>query len=352
MRVAYLLTWTGDRRTGVFKKVIDQVSSWRHEGVEGAIFVATSPASAPDWQAVPDVRVVETYDSAINSFAVQRSLVKTLSKWKPDVTYVRTSARHAAARDLLSALQHVIEIQTNDLAESRKRSSAHHLLTRATRRGCLQGARGLVFVSRELSNLPSYSSFTQKRTVIANGIDLGRITPLTAPNNHQPRLVFIGSPSNPWHGVDDILRLANLRPDWSFDLIGEESRELHVPPNVEVHGQLSDNLYQPILAKADVAISTLAWYRNDMNEASPLKSREYFALGLPVIGSYEDTDVSSNSEFYLRLPNKPKAIVDAIHDVERFIRRWQGRRVERDQIQFLDSNAKERQRLAFLQSLS
>jgi hypothetical protein len=45
-----------------------------------------------------------------------------------------------------------------------------------------------------------------------------------------------------------------------------------------------------------------------MSEASPLKSREYLALGLPVIGAYEDTDIPPDDPVYLQLPNRPGAV--------------------------------------------
>ena len=334
----------------MFKKVVDQASSWRRQGVEAGIFVATSPSSAPDWEAQPEVQLVQTFGNGLQSLSVQRDLINAVHAWRPDVTYVRTTPRHASVQRLLRRLHHVIEIQTNDLVESKRRSIAHYALAVASRRACLQTASGLVFVSRELSRHSSFSRFTKARTVIGNGIDLNRFDILPAPSNLSPRLAFMGSPSIPWQGLEDILSLARIRPSWNFDLIGPRPAPGATPPNVTAHGELRDSLYRPILARADVGISTLAWHRNKMNEASPLKSREYFALGLPVIGAYEDTDISGGSGVYLRLENRPLAIVDAVLEVEAFIKRWQGHRVQHEQVCSLDSGVKEQQRLVFLQS--
>ena len=85
-----------------------------------------------------------------------------------------------------------------------------------------------------------------------------------------------------------------------------------------------------------------------MHEASPLKSREYLARGLPVIGAYEDTDIPEASPVYLRLPNQKGAIVNHITDVEAFIASWRGRRVQHSEIDYLDTSVKEAQRLEFL----
>ena len=352
MRVAYVLTWPRGAWTGVFKKVADQVGAWSDLGVEAGVFVATSPQAEADWRALPEVKGVEIFTSAIESFTVQPTIIRRAAEWSPDITYMRSTPRQAYARRHLRSLPHVIEIQSNDLEEARGLSRQRLLLTQLTRNSCLGGARGMVFVSRELSTLPSYSKFTGRRTVIGNGIELGRVETLPAPNTSLgPRLAFMGLPDSPWHGLDDVYELARVRPQWSFDLIGPKQTD-QTPrlSNLNFHGELRSDEYLPILANADAAISTLAWYRNSMNEASPLKSREYLALGLPVIGAYEDTDIPPDDPVYLRLPHRQGAIVDEVDRVEQFIRGWQGKRVSHDQIDYLDTSVKEAARVDFLRT--
>lgn len=351
MKVAYLVTWSGDGRTGVFKKIADQVSMWTRLGVDAGVFVATTPGSESAWGGIPEVRQVETFTTALESFRVQRPLLGALRSWGADISYVRTTPRHFFVGGALGRIPHVIEIQTDDLSESKGLSPARHALTRATRKRCLGGATGLVFVSRELARLTSYEQFTKARTVIGNGIDFTRIPHLPPPQNTAPRLAFMGLPGAPWHGIEDILLLAEHRPAWTFDLIGPSATALRLPPNVSAHGELSASEYRPILEQADAAISSLAWYRNGMNEASPLKSREYLALGLPVIGGYSDTDIPQTSDVYLQVANRPRAILDDVSRVESFVHSWMGRRVPRDQIAGLDTTAKETQRLEFFAEL-
>jgi glycosyltransferase involved in cell wall biosynthesis len=351
MRIAYLVTWSGGAWTGVFKKIVDQVSAWQELGAEVGVFVATDAAGTPDWRQVPQVVHVETYASAPASFLVQRSLVAAVHAWAPDITYVRTSPRQAVAAGSLAQLPHVIEIQTNDIAEARGISTPRLLLTIATRKRCLSSASGLVFVSHELAALPSYSGFTPNRVVIGNGIDLARFQPLAPTETSDGvRLAFMGLPGRAWHGLDDVFRLAQARPQWSFDLIGPSRSDVPDLANIHAYGELSSVDYLPILGRADAAISTLGWYVNDMSEASPLKSREYLALGLPVIGGYRDTDIPEESPVYLRVDNRPGAIVDDLTRVEEFVTFWRGRRVAHGDIAFLDTRVKERQRLEFLQS--
>ncbi len=353
MRIAYLLTWSGDDRTGVFKKVTDQVATWERIGVEAAIFVATTPSALTAWSQVRQVQHIEVFRNGLESGWIQLPLMRALQAWRPDITYVRTSPRHFVISRQLRRVPHAIEIQTDDVFESRGLSLTRHATTLATRRACLKGARGMVFASRELSERASYRSFSARRTVIANGIDLSRIEPLPAVQGRGQglRFAFMGLPGLSWHGLDQVIALARVRPAWNFDIIGPSAADLSWPVNVRAHGALTANDYRPILSQADAAISTLAWFRNGMNEGSPLKSREYFALGLPVIGAYLDTDLPAGADFYLRIPNQEGATVDCVEDIERFAHSWQGRRIDRAAIHMLGQETKEQKRLTFLREL-
>ena len=60
---------------------------------------------------------------------------------------------------------------------------------------------------------------------------------------------------------------------------------------MHLHGYLSAGEYRRIIAGADAAISSLGLHRIGLEEASPLKSRECLALGLPLVLAYVDTDL-------------------------------------------------------------
>lgn len=352
MRVAYLLTWQHGALSGVFAKVSDQVRAWDRLGVETGLFVATSRAAADDWRALPQAAQVMPFKGVVGSVRTQSGLLTAIRDWRPDITYVRTSPRQASAARQLHRIPHVIEIQSDDLAEFRLAPLPRRVLTLATRRSCHAGATGLVFVSRELAESPSYAFATRNRIVIGNGIDLDRVSVLPpAPADAPTRLAFIGHPGVPWHGIDEVYRLAQARPDWGFDIIGAGPAQVTTaPPNVVLHGEMSSEEYVPILARATVGLGTLALHAKSMNEASPLKSREYLARGLPVIGAYVDTDIPDGSPYFLRLPNVPYAITDHLNGVEAFVDAWRGRRVQHDEIGFLDAARKEAIRLDFLRA--
>jgi hypothetical protein len=350
MRVAYLLTWQYGSASGVFRKVVDQVGEWERQGVEAAVFVATTPAFADDWLSVPQASAVVPFSGAVESLRAQSTLLDRIRTWAPDITYVRSSPRQASAALNLRRLPRVIEIQSDDLAEARLTPLPRRALTLVTRRACLSGATGMVFVSRELSRSPSYAFTSRHRTVIGNGIDLARVQTLPpAPSGEPLRLAFIGQGALRWHGIEEVYALAQARPGWNVDMIGMTADDPRTTPsNVTHHGVLSISEYLPILARATVGLGTLALFTKGMHEASPLKSREYLARGLPVIGAYEDTDIPPSSPVFLRLPNEPGSIVRHLDDVEAFIDSWRGRRVQHEQIEYLDTSVKEAQRLEFL----
>ena len=106
------------------------------------------------------------------------------------------------------------------------------------------------------------------------------------------------------------------------------------------------------MASCDLAISTLALHRKDMQEACSLKTRECLAYGLPLVLPYRDSDLERlDCDFLLKIPNKEDNIHthgQAIHD---FAYRMRGRRAERAAIASIDQVAKEKARIRFFEEI-
>jgi hypothetical protein len=110
--------------------------------------------------------------------------------------------------------------------------------------------------------------------------------------------------------------------------------------------------YQTILASADAAISSLALHRVGLAEASPLKSRECLAFGLPLIIAYHDTDLNHEDyDFLLKIPNKEDNIRTHAQVIRDFAYRAKGQRVKREQITNLSQIAKEKTRIQFFEEI-
>ena len=62
---------------------------------------------------------------------------------------------------------------------------------------------------------------------------------------------------------------------------------------------------------SNVGIGSLSLFKVNLKEASPLKTRDYLARGLPVVVGYHDTDLENHSEFnpyFLRVPSDDSPI--------------------------------------------
>ena len=170
-------------------------------------------------------------------------------------------------------------------------------------------------------------------------------------------LVFIGSPNQSWHGLDKIIQLARkLGDDFLIHLVGPQEKDIadfNPPSNVIAYGYRTD--YTDILRKCHIAIGTLALHRKKMDEASPLKTREYLACGFPIIIAYEDSsfkNLPQPPDFLLSVPNTENNIIssESIERIRIFCLKNRDRVVSHSEIQHLiDSNIFEKKRIKFME---
>jgi hypothetical protein len=95
-------------------------------------------------------------------------------------------------------------------------------------------------------------------------------------------------------------------------------------------------------------LGTLSAHVKELEEASPLKIREYLAYGLPVVTGVRDTDFPGGSAFFLELPNTEHNVIENEARIEKLARAWMHQRVPRDAVQHLDTAKKERAKIAFI----
>lgn len=350
MRVGYLVHFRGGRETGIYRKVREHVTEWSRRGVEVGLFVATDAAGREDWSAIPQTRRVAILpERAALSLATRERVSMALRRWRPDVVYARHGLAYPGFILAARSIPTVLEINADDVAEFGLTSTWRSAYGRLSRSLLLRSAAGLVHVTSELSRSPSFTGFGKPSIVVANGIDLAAVPPFPAPANATPHLVFVGHPGSPWHGVEHVLELARSFPTWQFDLVGPSADDVSsAPPNVIAHGVRPNEAYREVLADADVAIGSLGLYRDRLEEASPLKVREYLARGIPTIIGYRDTDFPDGAPLILRVPNEPTGITSSLPLIEAFVTRAMGQRVPVESVAHLDVRVKEDERLRFL----
>lgn len=350
MRVAFCVNWGSGRDSGIYRKVAGQAAAWQSIGAEVGLFVATVPAAAADWSLLPQTQTVAVAASRAGGRLAAREQAATAARrWRADVGYVRHGLPYPGLLRLARQVPLVVEINGDDLAESHRLSRRSRAATYASHGVGLRAAAGLSFVTHELSLRPSFARYGRPWVVVANGIDLAgvaRVPPVPLGR----RLVFLGHPHTPWHGTDKLVDLARRLPDWRLDLVGPTSADLPgLPSNIHAHGLLDTDAYQPLLEAADVALGSLAMHRAGINEASPLKVREYLGAGLPSVIGYRDTDFPDGADFLLQLPNTGDNMTQAAALLPAFAERWAGRRVPAQAVEHLDAMVKERTRLRFLE---
>jgi len=166
---------------------------------------------------------------------------------------------------------------------------------------------------------------------IMNGIDTEQI-PMRIPQMDKPRqisLIAISAMQH-WHGYERLLMgLANYyanggERDIHLNMVGQGPmlhtyksivNDYGLSSHVTFHGPLLGDDLDTVFNQSRIGILSLGVHRIGLHKTSELKSREYLARGLPMIGSCSlDLFPDGNSAVYLRMPANDSAL-----DVRRLI---------------------------------
>ncbi len=361
MRIAYIsLHWPRTRNSSVGKKIQRQIDAWRSMGHEVQLFMHThdpGPEAELLSAEVFPFPITNILQTEIRRSRAAGHLVQAVRTYHPDVIYLRYGIFVFPVQRLCQIAPVIEDVTTNDLIQHKDLGVAFDLYNRLTRGILLRRIQGLVSISHELALSPVFASFRKPTVVIANGIDLDSFQILPAPSNDKPRLVFVGTPTAGFaaHGIDKLIALAGYCPDLHIDIIGYNGPLENQPlsANVTFHGFLPPERYRVLLAAADVAVSSLGFHRIGLEEASPLKSREYLAYGLPMVIPYIDTDLDDlDADVFLKIPNREDNVQTHAQAIHEFAYRMRGRRVDRDLIASrIDTRFKEIKRIEFIEQI-
>jgi glycosyltransferase involved in cell wall biosynthesis len=256
-----------------------------------------------------------------------------------DIVYLRTFPM-----DYLLFTRHLIRMRVpyvcelNTITDTEYRAKGQRLrgmLYRFWEGRTLAKSLGWLPVTQEICIWAERISRTRKPFVVAgNGVAVDAATAkrsredvrrtLGVPQS-MPVLVMAGF-SRPWQGVDRALALLAELPESSVELwlvgakddtdreyIETMASKYGVGRSVRIFPWLSVSNTADLVAAADVGIGPLAWDRNQMTEAQPLKVRFYLALGLPVLINYHDPKLPGDLPFVSYVPsNEPKALASGV----------------------------------------
>jgi len=361
MRIAYLtLHRPRPTHTGVGKKITRQIGCWQANGHDVRLFMHMYAQSPKD-----DLLPAEYFEyqrgkgvtrMLTREYTRVQALRKTLAAVaanRPDMIYFRMAIYIYGLENMHKIAPVVVENITNDIDQHRFVGRFYFYYNLLTRGLILRKMAGLVVNSGELAEARLHSRYHRPTRVITDGIDLAQFPALPAPCNPVPRLVFVGSPGNAWHGVDKLIAFAGQNPDLTIDVVGYTAGEIsgELPTNLHALGYLAGEDYLAALGRADVAISSLALHRKRVFESSTLKTMEYLALGIPLVLPYEDTDFKDlECDAILKIPNQEDNIQAQTARVRDFVFGMRGRRIERRLIAArIDLVSKEKMRLDFFE---
>jgi hypothetical protein len=120
----------------------------------------------------------------------------------------------------------------------------------------------------------------------------------------------------PWQGLERLLKSIEKYKNYMNIhlslLVGAKNSYIESLKNnnVTIYYNLSDNEMKEIYANSNLAISSLGLYIKKLNEATPLKSREYLQRGIPFIYGYKDPDLTEDINSYLFQVSNDDSIID------------------------------------------
>jgi hypothetical protein len=365
MRIAYLTEWSPYSETGVLRKLVKQVATWRDLGMEAELFIICptderDPAydfnsfgrvfgsfSADQLRAYPFARL-----GYFNKILSVPKTARALRSFRPDVIYYRQHGPwYPGLGKLLSIAPTVLEINSREDIEPQLWGYWQGVVDRHTKARVLSKAAGFVSMTEEIAEY--YRPFGKPVDVVPNALDIYPPQILPTTGNLRPAYVMIATPLDTsvcWHGADKLFDLAAALPNHDFHVAGYSASHYsdRVPlPNLTFHGYLGRDALTRLLARCDIGIASLAAHRKGLKEGCALKTRTYLSYGLPVIIGYIEAEKGlSGQDFVLPIDNHEENVRDNVGPISEFAERWRNSRVPAD-LGFMSSETKERQRLAF-----
>lgn len=352
MKIAYILYHDICSDSGVTKKIKDQVSTWQKNGHTVKIF-SFVPRTG---ESILNANQYLIHSPWTSKIFVNRRMLNDLEIFNPDIIYYRYDIWNSTLAKILKKYKVVVELNTLDIHEfklifKKRKTLRSFLIYVAYRmlRGCiLSNVSGIVAVTNEIAEDISVKKYNIKTICVPNGINLNEYRTIKEVNKtiYRPGFFFMGSPNQPWHGVDIIEKLAKQLQQYDFHIVGMDGDTSL--DNLYWHGYLNKDSYIKILKQCQFCIGSLALYRNKMNEGSPIKVREYLAYGYPTIIGYKDTAFyEQNPDFLFYLDPS----LSNIDELVLFIKKNVKRIVHSNEIKSISIESTEKKRLAFFESI-
>ena len=366
MRILYLTEVNIDRPSNLLNKMNAQIDQWVNFGHE--VYVVSFPLLNIKGEATFLSKKVAGQYFHKNYFAekfmkggmftVGNKIfsIKNYSDYihsiAPDVIYLREMVGFPGMASLLKNQKVVLESNTLLMEEISLNSKKLYQLAKFYQDKVNKQIDGFIGVTKEIGH--QFEKYSKPIRTISNGIEI-KNREIIIPVNDRAQIIMVCSPNMSWHGEDKFVRMAGLLSQFDFHIVGPAQPEQPTGiRNIYFHGYKSGIELNELYTSMDIGVGTLALHRKNMEEACPLKVREYAALGLPMILGYYDTDLSDkNFDFVLQIENVEDNIENNIQLIRDFILTWKGKRIPLEVIKpSVSISEKEKLRLEFFQQIA
>lgn len=356
MRLWYIYLGGNDAGGSVQRKVVCQINELRHHGIDArGLFFTSLVSESKDLSGhISVIRVPEFlserkfFRNYYETQAIYRFVFEYLKSHENDFDFI--FLRHGSSGSEYFKLLKVfgkriyLYIPSNSIAENfRERQAApangfvgtcfrwweylryFYIYEKQLIRKYLRTLRGVVVFTNEFADILKRQAKGRVNFIYnRDGADCEHVVPRSADADRSGkiRLLFMkgSSMAQPWSGIDRLIQSIAAGGKGRFELyitgkvIDEDWKKYDF---VKLTGRLSSEDLRILTDKVDLGVSNLANYLIGFNETTNLKSREYFACGLPFIqaNSMPDVDGTYAAQYYLKLPNDSTLIdMDLVHD--------------------------------------
>lgn len=322
MKILYISNHDLDSHSGVVNKIKSQVYEWNKMGHEVNVF-CTSGLKLFDG----NLKLIDSYSLSWKIFK-KTSYAKVIIlhffsllasfRFKPDIVYSRYFLYSPFLSVLYSIFPTVLEVNGDDKSELKNSLKLLKYYNLVTRNLIYLGVKGFVFVSDELRQ----KNFNPPISlVLPNGIKSSYSSAkVKVKSSDKVHIGFAGTENQNWHGIEKLVPFIIDSRNFHLHVIGLDGES---NSNVTYYGKVDSKTNLEILSGCHVCVSTLALHRKDMQEASPLKSREYVLLGKPFVYAYDDFDLDPISlirpDLFLKIPNTEDNVKDSWKEIESFL---------------------------------
>lgn len=208
------------------------------------------------------------------------------------------------------SVHHSKEIEELKLIRKGLKGKIASFIEKITGKIAIRNSLYIAGVTQEIAMYENTERGLDKEIILyPNGIEVSNI-PIANDfrEENNINILFICSYFAEWHGLDILLNEVNLsvvERNYFIHLVGKlsEAQKLKVlnlknKERVIIHGEMNFNDYFNIASKCDVALGSLAMYRQNLHEGSTLKVREMLAMGLPVFSGHKDAAFGREFKYY------------------------------------------------------